>query len=718
MTRVATVVTTIILTGILAAGLRMLGDGPRVAADGPVQLPDVRVSLPGDLDPHDEPSVAVSPTDNRIMVAASKVIVGGATDPIRSISRVIYYRSSDAGSTWTSGALLPLDTPQTTYQLASDPTVAADTEGNFYLTVLMGSGPSSGRFDNGIYLFKSSDGGQTFGQPIPVIFDVNNLTAPNLFDKPYTVIDTSPTSPFKNTIYVSWVGVYSADAQAIRFAYKRPADAQFSNQQQISHHGTIDGPALAVGPNGEVYGAWEGHGAPDTLLFNASTDGGVTFFNAIGTAQGADLVIHDYVSCLDDSVPQVMVPGVPRINSFPTIDVDRTNGPNRGKLYIAWADPFTTSSTTSDVMLLVLDPPNGTRPFVLPSPTRVKPTGSDQFFPILRIDQQTGIMYIAFYGQAGGGINPFLVSSTDGGASFSAPSSLSSSASDPQIQSQIISANGKGIGIGDYIWLDITKTKLGAVWTDTRNGKQEIFFGGLSFGPSDGGGPTPPPNDNCSTPHAITSLPFSDSLDTRLATTSPSDPVNCSGNQGSNSVWYSLSAASNTVIGIDTSTANYDTTLAVYGGACGSLPQIACNDDFGNNLGNKSMLTFQATAGALYLIEVTGKSTGGNLGLRAGYPTVTSIQYDIGPDGNQSLEISGAGFISNNAQVIVQVDGVDTVLPNTFFTGQVQGDGTVTTLAANRRKLKKLVRPGVPVQVRVESPVGSGIMSVPLSFTR
>jgi hypothetical protein len=338
----------------------------------------------------------------------------------------------------------------------------------------------------------------------------------------------------------------------------------------------------------------------------------------------------------------------------------------------------------------------------------------------LKVDPQTGNIYIAFYDQFGAGaasINPFLTSSTDGGATFAIPASLSSGPSNPQIQSNIIGANNEGIGIGDYIWLDISKSKLGVVWTDTRNAKQEIFFGGLSFG-SSSGGPTPPPNDNCSTPHAITTLPFSDTLDTTLATTSPGDPINCAGNQGSNSVWYSLQATSNTVIGVDTSASNYDTILSVFTGACGSLSQVACNDDFGNNLGNRSMLTFQAQAGNVYLIEVTGKSGGGMLGLRVGYPTVTSIQYTVGPDGNQSLQISGAGFIANNAQVIVQLDGADTILPNTFFTGQEQGDGTVTSLFANRRKLKKLIKPGVLVQVRVESPVGSGLTSAPLSFSR
>jgi hypothetical protein len=589
----------------------------------------------------------------------------------------------------------------------------------------MGSNSSSGKFDNGIYVFGSTDGGRTFGPPVPVYFDLSSdPNTANLIDKPYLIIDTSPTSLFKNTIYVTWVGIYPSDMpyhQGIRIAHKRSSDSQFSDQQRISHTGQITGPAIAFGPNGEIYGAWEGHGNPDTLLFNASTDGGVTFWTPIGERFETDLRIHDYfVGALDDpNLTTVSIPGVHRVNSFPSIDVDRSNSPNRGKIYIAWAEQFTSRSANSDVFLLVLPPPDGSPPPQSPPPpTRVKPSGSDQFFPFLKVDPQTGNIYIAFYDQFGGGasINPFFTSSANGGATFSTPTSLSSASSNPQVQSLITGANGEGIGIGDYIWLDVSRTKLGVVWTDTRNAKQEILFGGLSFASI--GGPNPPPNDNCSSPHSITALPFSDTIDTTLATTSTGDPVTCSGNQGSNSVWYSLQATSNTVIGVDTSGSNYDTVLSVFTGACSSLSPVACNDDFGNNLGNRSMLTFQAQAGSLYLIEVTAKSAAGTLALRVGYPTVTSIQYTTGPDGNQSLQISGAGFIANNAQVIVQLDGADTILPNTFFTGQTQGDGTVSSLFANRRKLKKLIKPGIPVQVRVESPVGSGTISVPLSFTR
>ena len=723
MTRfIGVVVVAIMLVGSGLFGLGLPGKGYGVADATPSRLADALVSSSVDPDPHDEPSIATSPVDNRMMVAASKVIVGGSTDPIRSLSRIAYYYSSDAGATWATGGLLTLETPQTTYQLASDPTVAADTSGNFYVAVLMGSNSSSGKFDNGIYVFKSSDSGHTFAPPIPVFFDINNLTNPKLLDKPYMVIDTSPTSPFKNSIYVAWVGIYPLDTpypQAIRIAHMRPGDTQFSDQQKISHTGQIVGPAIATGPNGEVYGAWEGHGQPDTILFNGSTDGGVSFWSAMNRTEGTDLRIHDYVSALDDTVPQVTVPGVRRNNSFPTIDVDRSNGPNRGKMYIAWAEPFSSTSQNSDILLLAMPALNG-QDQIIPTAARVKPSGSSRFFPSLKVDPQTGNINIGFYDQAGGSgasISPFLITSSDGGASFSDPVSLSSAPSNPQIQSQIVSANGEGIGIGDYLWLDISSSKLGVVWTDTRDSKQEIFFGGLSFGSS--GGQLPPANDTCSTPRVIPSLPFTEGLDTRTATSAPADPLNCSGGQGNNSVWYSFTATSGGEIGVDTSGSDYDTTLTVYTGSCGALSQVACNDDFGNTLGNRSLLTFHAFAGSTYLIEVTGKSGGGSLNLRVGYPTVTSIQYTTGPDGSQSLELVAAGIVVNNASVIVQVDGADNVLPNLTYTFVALPDGTPEEhLFASRKKLKKLIKPGVPVQIRIESPVGSGVTSVPMTFVR
>jgi hypothetical protein len=361
------------------------------------------------------------------------------------------------------------------------------------------------------------------------------------------------------------------------------------------------------------------------------------------------------------------------------------------------------------------------------SPVRVNNdgAGSDQFFPWLSVDPTNGTVNVAFYDRRNdpGGrlVNMYNARSTDGGASFGENTRVSSVSFDPAVQGNVLGSNNNAIGFGDYIAVASMAGKAHLLWTDTRGGAQEIYYGQLDFGSSP---PPPPPggpaNDTCSSPRAIPSLPFLDNLDTTTATSSADDPVSCSGAPDAASVWYSFTASADTVLGIDTSGSNYDTVLSVYTGICGSLARVACNDDFGSAISsaNRSLLTFATTAGTTYLIEASGKGSGGNLRLRLGYPTVTAIEYTEGPDGNAALKITGAGFINNDAVVTVTKNDEDNQLPTTFFSGVQQGDGTFTMIFGAKKKLKKLVKNRKTVIVRVESPAGSGRVSIPFSFTR
>lgn len=680
---------------------------------GPRLVFDLPASPAGDPDPRDETSIAVSPINDQVIVGVSKDIVGGGDPQVRGITRVAYYFSSDGGRTWANN-LLGLETPQKVWGRASDPSVAADLNGNFYICALM---LDNSNFDTSVYVFKSTDGGRTFGDPSPVVLDIAN-PSPRLIDKCYMTVDVSASSPFKNTVYAVWtmkaIQDSGQDLSVIRSAHRRPGDAGFSEPKTISHPGIMMGASLATGPNGEFYAAWIGLPA-QVILFNASTDGGVTFLPADVTTSDVD--IHDLVGSLEEPGPALRILGMERMHSYPVLDVDRSTGPNRGSIYVAWAE--TTNRRNADIFVEKLPPPNGGNP-QHSSPIKVNNDGSgtDQFFPWLSVDPTNGWVEVGFYDRRDDPNdllnNMYLARSTDGGATFGENTRVSAVSSDPRIQSQVGAAFGSFIGLGDYLGLVATRGKAHMFWADTRRGKQDVFYGQVDFSS------TPPPpdglsGDSCQSPRVIGSLPFQDTFDTRLATSSSDDPVSCSGGADNNTVWYSLTLGADTRCGIETTLSDYDTVVSVYSGACGALTRVACSDDFGNPpvSANRSVLEFPAVQGVTYLIEASGKGSGGLLKIRVGYPTITRVEFVRAPQ--DALFITGASF-TRNAAVTVQSDGEDIPLPTVFSFGP-PAPNTDALIYATKKKLKKLVNRG-SLLVRLESPVGSGNISNSFLFTR
>ena len=90
--------------------------------------------------------------------------------------------------------------------------------------------------------------------------------------------------------------------------------------------------------------------------------------------------------------------------------------------------------------------------------------------------------------------------------------------------------------------------------------------------------------------------------------------ANCGTSTTSPDVWYKYQPAVNfTNANFNACSSTYDTVLSVYTGVCGSLTQVACNDDNGGTGGNNacggglsSGLNYTVTAGTLYLIRVAG----------------------------------------------------------------------------------------------------------------
>jgi|GEM_PF-6867533 len=130
-----------------------------------------------------------------------------------------------------------------------------------------------------------------------------------------------------------------------------------------------------------------------------------------------------------------------------------------------------------------------------------------------------------------------------------------------------------------------------------------------------------PSNDECTGATVITSIPFTDNVNTTTATSNPADPsLSCNGSGAKtdgNTVWYVWTPPADITVNISTdgSTAAgggpLDTAHGVFTGSCGALTEVACVD-----VGLTDNLIFDATGGVTYFIkfgEFLDGAGGGNL---------------------------------------------------------------------------------------------------------
>ncbi|MGC9399078.1 MAG: Calx-beta domain-containing protein [Anaerolineae bacterium] len=137
-----------------------------------------------------------------------------------------------------------------------------------------------------------------------------------------------------------------------------------------------------------------------------------------------------------------------------------------------------------------------------------------------------------------------------------------------------------------------------------------------------------PLNDDFDQATVINTTPYTNLQDTSNATTAWDDPILTCGwrepDDHSHSVWYTFTPPTNGALHVDTAGSDYDTVLAVWSGARGSLTEIACNDDVsypGPPIDLTSAVNHLVTAGTPYYIEIVAydNTAGGNLTLNVDF---------------------------------------------------------------------------------------------------
>ena len=258
----------------------------------------------------------------------------------RGVSMDGYAQSSNRGATFTYMGSLATPSDPNTF-MSGDPAVACANAATFYYVSSFIDGTKR---ISGVSLSTSRDGGKTFALPVVIASEPSNS---HIVDGAWIAVDLKKSGH----LYVSYTdldfsgsicGMESGSAVP-RYAIEtvRSADGgiTWTNTPVVvaqvcadSAHAFafVDGAQTTVGPNGEVYVAWELFGDNSNLGGRA-----IQISKSTNQAQsfGAVPVTVASVGCAGDCADWQ---GLIHSNEHPSLAIG--HGPNIGKVYLAWTD--------------------------------------------------------------------------------------------------------------------------------------------------------------------------------------------------------------------------------------------------------------------------------------------------------------------------------------------------------------------------------------------
>lgn len=235
--------------------------------------------------------------------------------------------SADGGATFTDGGDIPHPAAYPAWLWTSDPVLTVNEKtGEFWYCGLADPtsttnaiGVARGRFTAGVFAFDS-------------VFVVRSATSTSVFlDKQWMAADSS-----NGNLYVCNT-TFTTSGDQIDFHRSTNGGRTWSAAATISSAGDmglVQGSRVAVGPGGEVHAVWsalETNAAIDTdhYRYRKSTNGGASF--------GPEVTCVDHISNYGTGAPGF---NRERGITFPSIAVDRTAGPRRGRVYLAWNESY------------------------------------------------------------------------------------------------------------------------------------------------------------------------------------------------------------------------------------------------------------------------------------------------------------------------------------------------------------------------------------------
>lgn len=356
--------------------------------------------------------------------------------------------SFDAGQTWSGG------TSGAGGSNSGDPAALIGRNGRYYIGFINNQSGQSVAY--------SDDQGTTWTTSV-----VANAPSGwgNILDKNHMWIDNSPSSPYDGNLYNAWTAFGGNNNNNIEVSRSTNHGASWSSTVNVS--GSLNpgshaqGVNIQTGPNGEVYvlftiyDNWPSD--EDAMGLARSFDGGQTYTSA--------RIIDNIRGIRNSGTGKNM-----RVNSFPVMAVDISNGPRRGYLYAVWSNiGYPGVNTGNDIDVYMIRSTD--QGLTWTAPVRVNQDaaglGKQHYFPWITCDPVTGTLSVVFYDDRNVGsasCEVYCANSYDGGDTWE-----DFKVSDVSFTPSPIPGLASGY-FGDYIGIAARNGQVYPVWTDNRTG--------------------------------------------------------------------------------------------------------------------------------------------------------------------------------------------------------------------------------------------------------
>jgi hypothetical protein len=337
---------------------------------------------------------------------------------------------------------------------SGDPTTAIGRDGRWfvgYITSGLGQGISY-----------SDDEGETWTK-----VTVNSGSGATL-DKNHLWIDNCSSSPYQGNLYNAWtpMGFSHTNNNEIELCYSHDngeswsAGINISNAVNAGNHN--QGVNLGTGPNGEVYAVWAIYDSwpsdENAIGFARSYDGGVTW-------EPATRILENIrgVRTSETSKDQ-------RVNSFPSMDVDISDGNGEGNIYVVWpniGEPGVNQGPDIDIYMIKSEDEGETWSEPIRVNQDLSGQGNEHYMSWVCCDPVTGFLSVVYYDDRNVGANEcevYCSNSTDQGETWE-----DIKVSDVSFTPSPIPGLAFGY-FGDYLGIDAYNGLVYPCWTDNRSG--------------------------------------------------------------------------------------------------------------------------------------------------------------------------------------------------------------------------------------------------------